>query len=177
MKRLGAEGLIGVTMVMVLGIGGVLYAQGSFEKISGKAFESAIPNDFYLEGNRIPVEKRNAVLLKTAGGARLVLALIDTTGYSSQIRQKYIGMVITEGNVSLGSVALNVGSYGFGMEKPAANSNEPAKFFLYNQAGEKVGECGAQKDDAVKLPKPLNVTLNKEGGARLYLGRFYLELK
>jgi hypothetical protein len=172
MKRLGACGLSLVAIAMLVSIPRGLFAQGTFAQVSGKAFESAIPNDFYLEGNRIPVEKRNAALLKTPSGARLVLALIDTTGYSSQIRQKYIGMVITEGNVSICSVALVVGSYGFGLEKPAPTSNEDAKFFLYNQAGEKVGECGAKKDNAVKQPKQLNVS-----GARLYLGRYYLELK
>jgi hypothetical protein len=171
MKRLGAGGLILVAFAILMGMPKGALAQGAFEQMTGKAFESAIPNDFYLEGNRIPVEKRNAALLKTPAGARLVLALIDTTGYSSQIQQKYIGMVITEGSVSVCSVPLSVGSYGFGLEKPAG------KFFLYNQAGEKVGDCGAKKDSTVKQPKPLNIVLSKEAGARLYLGRYFLELK
>jgi len=151
-------------------------AQGTFQQIFGKAFESAIPNDFYLEGNRFPVEKRNAALLKTPAGARLILALVDTTGYSSQVKQKYIGMVITEGKVSMCNVPLSVGSYGFGLEKPAPTSTEDAKFFLYNQAGQEVGECGAKKDSAVKQPKPLNIVLSKEAGARLYLNRYFLDL-
>jgi hypothetical protein len=175
MKKLG--GMILVGMAILIGTPRPACAQGAFTQLSGKAFESAIPNDFYLEGNRIPVEKRNAVLLKAPAGARLVLGLIDTTGYSSQIKQKYAGMVITEGTVSVCSVPLSVGSYGFGLEKPAAPSGEDAKFFLYNQAGEKVGECVAKKDSAVKQPKPLTVVLSKEGGARLYLGRYFLELK
>jgi hypothetical protein len=171
MKRFGAGGLILVAMAILMGMPGSACAQGAFEQMSGKAFESAIPNDFYLEGNRIPVQKRNAALLKTPVGARLVLGLIDTTGYSSQIQQKYIGMVITEGKVSVCDVPLSVGSYGFGLERPAG------KFFLYNQAGEKVGDCGAKKDSAVKQPKPLNIVLSKNGGARLYLGLYFLELK
>jgi len=101
MKRLSAGGLILVAMAMLMGMPGSAFAQGAFEQVSGKAFESAIPNDFYVEGNRIPVQKRNAALLKTPGGARLVLGLVDTTGYSSQIQQKYVGMVITEGKVSV----------------------------------------------------------------------------
>jgi len=175
MKRFG--GLILAALAILIASPRSACAQGAFQQLSGKAFESAIPNDFYLEGNRIPVEHRNAVLLKTPGGARLVLALIDTSGYSSQIKQKYTGMVITEGAVSVCSVALSVGSYGFGLEKPAATSNEDAKFHLYNQAGETVGDCSAQKDSAVKQPKPLNVVVSKEGEARLYLGRYFLELK
>ena len=175
MKRFG--GLILVAIALLMGAPRGARAQGAFEQLTGKAFDTAIPNDFYLEGNRIPVGKRNAALLKTPAGARLLLALLDTTGYSSQIKEKYAGMIITEGTVSVCSVSLSVGSYGFGLEKPAATSSEDAKFFLYNQAGEKVGDCGAKKDKAVKQPKPLNVVLSKEAGARLYLGRYFLELK
>ncbi len=175
MKRFG--GLILVAIALLVGTPRGARAQDAFELLTGKAFETAIPNDFYLEGNRIPVEKRNAALLKTPAGARLLLALLDTTGYSSQIKQKYAGMIITEGIVSVCSVSLSVGSYGFGLEKPAATSSEDAKFFLYNQAGERVGDCGAEKDKALKQPKPLSIVLSKEAGARLYLGRYFLELK
>ena len=177
MKRLGACGLISIALALWVCLPRGARAQGAFEPISGKAFDSAIPTDFYLEGNRIPVEKRNAALVKTPRGARLVLGLIDTSGYSSQIQQKYMGMLITEGKVSVCNVPLSVGSYGFGLEKPPATSRAEAKFLLYNQAGEKVGECGAKKDSAVTQPKPLNVVSSKEAGARLYLGRYYLELK
>jgi hypothetical protein len=175
MKRFG--GLVIVALAILMSLPLSASAQGAFTQLTGKAFDSAIPNDFYLEGNRIPVEHRNAVLLKTPGGARLVLALIDTSGYSAQIKQKYSGMVITEGPVSVCSVPLNVGSYGFGLDKPATTSSEDAKFHLYNQAGERVGDCAAKKDSAVKQPKPLNAVLSKEAGARLYLGRYFLELK
>ena len=175
MKKLG--GLVLVGMAILIGTPRLACPQGAFTQLTGKAFDSAIPTDFYLEGNRIPVEKRNAVLLKAPAGARLVLALIDTSGYSSRIQQKYTGMLITEGSISVCSVSLSIGSYGFGLEKPAASSSEDAKFFLYNQAGEKLGECAAKKDAALKEPKPLTVVLSKEGGARLYLGRFFLELK
>ena len=152
------------------------FGQRAFAQVSGKDFDSAVPRDFYLEGNAIPTEKRNAVLLKSPAGARLLLALIDTTGYSSQIRQKYIGMMIAEGAVSVCGVQLGVGSYGFGVDKPAPNSSEDARFFLYNQAGEKVGDCAAVRDAQIKLPRPLQVVLSKGEPARLYLGRYWVEL-
>ena len=122
MKRLGAGGLVLIAMAILMGMPGSACAQGAFEQISGKAFDSAIPNDFYLEGNRIPVQKRNAALLKTPAGARLVLGLIDTTGYSSQIQQKYIGMVITEGKVSVCDVPLSVGAMVSAWKSPPASS-------------------------------------------------------
>ena len=68
-------------------------AQKGFEAVTGKAFDSAMPKDFYLEGNAIPTEKRNAVMVKTPGGARALFALIDTTGYAASVQAKYVGMV------------------------------------------------------------------------------------
>ena len=152
------------------------FGQSAFARVSGKDFDSAVPRDFYLEGNAIPTEKRNAVLLKSPAGARLLLALIDTTGYSSQIKKKYIGMVIAEGAVSVCGVQLGVGSYGFGLDAPAPGSSEGARFLLYNQAGEKVGDCAAEKDTRIKLPRPLQVVLSKGEPARLYLGRYSVAL-
>ena len=154
------------------------YAQGGFEAVTGEAFVKAVPNDFYLEGNRIPVEKpRNAVLLKNAKGARVVVALVDTTGYSSQIKQKYTGMMITETKISVCGTELGVGSYGFGLDRPAATSNANATFTIYNQAGEKLGECAAIKDQNIKQPRPLAVATAKGAPAKLELGKYVVEIK
>jgi hypothetical protein len=177
MKRLDAWGLILTAIVVLIGMPRGACAQGSFQHVAGKAFESAIPSEFYLEGDSIPVEKRNAVLLKTPAGARLAFALVDTAGYSSQINQKYAGMVITEGKVSICSIALSVGSYGFGLEKPAEPGAGDAKFSLYNQAGEKIGGCAAKNDIAARQPRPLKAVLSKQTGARLYLNRYFVDLK
>ena len=151
-------------------------AQGSFQTVTGKAFDSAVPKDFYLEGNAIPTEKRNAALVKTSKGARILFALIDTAGYSSQIKQKYIGMLITEGRISVCGKTVDVGSYGFGLDKPPAKSKDDAKFHLYNQAGAEVGGCTAPYDATIKIPKPLQVIVGKDGFAWLVLGRYKVEL-
>lgn len=177
MRKHAACELILLTIAMLACLPLAAQAPGAFEQVTGKAFEAAIPNDFYLEGNRIPVDKHNAVLLKTPAGTRLILAIIDTTGYSSQIKVKYTGMVISEGKIMIGGVPLRVGSYGFGLDKPAASTNGDAKFSLYNQAGQKIGGGIAKKDMAMKQPTPLSVVLSKEEGARLYLGRYFVELK
>src|SRR5579863_3439840 len=115
MKRLSKPAWI----VLILLAGSlVVRAQGGFEVVTGKAFDSAFVKDFYLEGNSIPTEKRNAALVKTPAGARVELALLDTSGYSSQIQQKYHGMIISEGNLDVCGVKLGVGSFGFGTKMP-----------------------------------------------------------
>jgi hypothetical protein len=152
-------------------------AQGGFEQVSGDPFNHAIPTDFYLEGEHVPVQKRNAVLLKTNKGARVVVGLIDTTGYSSQFQQKYVGMLISEAKISVCGHAIGVGSYGFGLDRPPAPSNADAKFILYDQAGGKVGECAVKKDDSVKQAKPLSVTTATGAPAKLWLGKYAVEIK
>ncbi len=159
------------------GFSTVFGAENAFKQITGKEFDSAMPKDFYLEGNAIPTEKRNAALVKNPAGARVLVALIDTSGYSSQIQQKYSGMLIAEGRVSVCGSNVAVGSYGFGLEKPPAKSDGDAKFYLYDQAGGKVADCAAKKDDQLKTPRPLQVVLSGEGAARLYLGRYWVELR
>lgn len=175
------KAMVGVCFLLVAGVLAAMpqgaQAQGSFELLTGKAFDSAFPKDFYLEGNAIPTEKRNGALLKTPAGARLLLALIDTTGYSSQIKQKYIGMVINEGQVSICGASVGVGSYGFGLDRPAPTSKDDAKFHLYNQAGAEVASCAAPLDAAMKMAKPLQVSVGKGGPATLELGKYKVEIK
>ncbi len=156
---------------------GTVRAQGGFEVVTGQAVVRAVPNDFYLEGNRIPVEKRDAVLLKNAHGARLVVANINTAGYSSQIKQKYTGMVITETKISVCGADLGVGSYGFGLDRPAPPSTADATFRIYNQAGEKLGECAAKHDENIKQPTPLTVNATKDGPVKIALGKYVIEIK
>lgn len=154
----------------------VARAQGSFQLVTGKEFNSALPKDFYLEGNAIPTQKRNAVLVKTPAGAQLLLALLDTSGYSSQVQEKYLGMLINAGSVSVCGEQLGVGSYGFGLIKPAGHTDANATFVLYDQAGKKVCECTSEKDSQLQRPSPLQVKTSG-GEATLYLGRYRVDIK
>ncbi len=167
--------LIVSAVLVVLGMASLprpVMAQGGFQVVTGEAATKAIPHDFYLEGNRIPVQARNSALVKCPKGMRIVIGLIDTTGYSSQIQQKYEGMIISESNFTIGGAKVGIGSFGFGHTKPAATSNEDMKLTIYDQAGNKLAEATGKKDEAIKQPSPLQV---KDG--KLYLGRYAFELK
>ena len=163
-------------------LGPSAFAQHPFELVTGKAFDSAVPKDFYLEGNAIPVAKRNAVMAHLPNGARAIFSLIDTTGYSADIVSKYVGMIITEGPVTVCGQKAAAGSYGFGWALPATGVDQPGNFSLYNQAGEKLAGCAAPRDANLKQPVPLQLIPGKDAvgqlpSARLYYGRHYIELK
>lgn len=141
------------------------------EKLAGKAFDGAVVRDFYLEGNAIPAQKRNTVVLKGADGKRMVFGLLDTSGYSTEIQQKYAGMMILERKTQIGSAAVGTGAYGFGLQKGTPPEG-PGTLVIYDVGGDKVGEAAAQWDSALPRPVPLQV-LN----GRLYVGRHWAEIK
>ena len=146
-------------------------------QVTGKEFDGAIVPNFYLEGNAIPVQKRNAVMLKCPCGKRMIFALLDTSGYSIDVQQKYYGMVTVEKKTLLGGAEVPVGAFGLGLVKPAAPSEAPAKVLIYDVAGQKVAEGVAQYDAQLAQPVPLQVVQEKDKAARLYLGRYFVELK
>ena len=170
--------VIVASMLLSLMVANPASAQGVFKVEKGEAFNKIVPKDFVLEENAIPTEKRNSTLVLTPSGGRLVAGLLDTSGYSSQVQEKYLGMLISEGSLAVCGHQLAVGSYGFGLAEAKGNAGgHPSEFFLYNQAGKKVAECSAKWDENLKSPRPLQVVPGKSGTARLYLGRTWVELK
>jgi len=150
-------------------------AHAQLQKLEGKAFDSAYVRDFYLEGNSIPTQKRNTVVLKGADGKRLVFSLLDTSGYSAEIQAKYVGMLIVERAVTLGEAKIPAGAYGFGLKKPEPPEG-PATLFVYDVGGAKVAEAKAAYDAALARPVPLQV-VTQDGASRLYAGRHWVELR
>jgi hypothetical protein len=171
--------LVAITSLMLIFVAAIpSSAQGVFKVEKGEAFNKIVPRDFVLEENSIPTEKRNSTLVLMPSGARLVAGLLDTSGYSSQVQEKYLGMLIAEGNVEVCGHQVAIGSYGFGRAKAKdVAESHPSRFFLYNQAGQRVVECAARWDEKLKSPMPLQVVASRGRTARLYLGRIWVELK
>jgi hypothetical protein len=170
-----------VIAVACVGTVGQLWGEASAkcrcERAQVKELEGALAPNFYLEGNAIPTQKRNAAMLKCDCGKRMVFALLDTSGYSADVQQKYHGMALVEDKTTLGTAALEVGAYGFGIEKPVGTSEQPARIIFYNIGGKKVGETVAPYDSALAQPVPLQIATSKDQPERLYLGRYWLEIR
>jgi len=163
------------SVALALGVAAVLAAAPApaqaQEKLAGKAFDSAVVKDFYLEGNAIPVQKRNTVAVKGTDGKRMVFGLLDTTGYSAEIQAKYIGMIVLERKATVGGAALGPGAYGFGLKKPTPPEG-PGQLLVYDVGGTKVAEAPAPYDKALAQPVPLQY----ENG-KLCIGRHCVEVK
>lgn len=170
-----------LSFVVAVIVGGLIGTAGapaalaeSFELVEGKTFDTGLVKDFYLEGNSIPTQKRNSAMIKCPCGKRLVFGLLDTTGYSSEIQTKYVGMVLVEKKTMLGAAEIPVGAYGFGLVKPAQGDG-PAKLVVYDIAGGKVAETVAAYDAALAQPAPLKVVVGSP--TRLLLGKYSVEIK
>ena len=176
MKRILSFGWAVLAVAWLAGQAGA-QTTGQWTQVTGKEFDGAIVTNFYLEGNAIPVEKRNAVMLKCPSGRRMIFALLDTSGYSMDVQQKFHALATVERKVALGTAEVPVGAFGLGLQKPAAPSEAAAKLIVYDVAGQKVSEGLAQYDAKLAQPMPLQVVIQKDQAPRLYFGRYFVELK
>src|SRR5215216_2114246 len=89
-------------------------AQNSPVVLTEAQLARVVPNSFYFKGQSAPTQMRNSAAARL-GPKRLVIAgLVDTSGYSVEVRAKYEGFLITDSPIMIGDKELGVGAYGFG---------------------------------------------------------------
>jgi hypothetical protein len=145
-----------------------LVAQAGAQILTGDQVKKVAPNSFFFAGQSASVQLRNSTGLKNSAGKLVLAGLVDTSGYSTAIAEKYQGFLITETKLSFDGATLDPGAYGFGFKE--------GKFTVMNVAGTDVFSTASQNDDQLKHPVPLK--LEKDGAAyRLYAGRKYVVVK
>ena len=106
--------------------------------------------------------------LKNGAGKVVLAGLVDASGYSTAIQERYQGFLITETKLSFEGATLEPGAYGFGFKD--------GKFTVMNIANTDVLSAATKDDDQLKRPVPLK--LEKDGDAyRLYAGKKYVVVK
>ncbi|HZW81538.1 MAG TPA: hypothetical protein VFF50_13770 [Candidatus Deferrimicrobiaceae bacterium] len=151
----------------------VLFSAGLAQNVaqhllSPEELKKAVPAEFFFAGQKAPTQLRNATGFETAAGKFTFAALVDASGYSTAIQQKYQGMLITESKLNIGGSELLPGAYGFGF---AAD-----KFVVMNVANEDKLDVPYQTNAALKRPVPLK--LAEDGSAyKLYAGKKWVAVK
>lgn len=144
------------------------FVQLSAQVLDADALKKAVPSSFFFAGQSAPVQTRNSVGLKNAAGKLVLAGLVDASGYSTAIQEKYQGFLITETKLSFDGASLDPGAYGFGFKD--------GKFTVMNVASMDLFSVASQNDEQLKRPVPLK--LEKDGAAyRLYAGRKYVVVK
>ena len=90
--------------------------------LSADELKKAVPAEFFFLGQKAPTQLRNAVGFQTAGGKMTIAALVDASGYSTAVQQKYQGMFISESKLNIGGSELPPGEYGLKQLRPCARA-------------------------------------------------------
>ena len=137
--------------------------------LSADELKKAAPAEFFFRGQKAPVQLRNAVGFQLADGKMALAALVDASGYSTAIQQKYQGMFITEVKLNIGGSELAPGEYGFGF-------TADGKFVVMDVANNDVLSASSQMDSELKRPVPLKL-VEDGGGYKLYAGKKWVSIK
>jgi hypothetical protein len=129
--------------------------------------QAIFPPTVFYRGQSAPAQLRNSGGVKFADGHFLLVSLVDTSGYSTGVAQKYQGYFMTEKPIEIGGKHLAPGAYGFGFI--AGN-----RFLITDIGGHDVLTAAVSTDSEMKRPRPLQVTADPAGGFRLYEGRNYI---
>ncbi len=143
--------------------------QTSKHILSADEVKKATPTEYFYRGQKAPVQLRNAVGFQLSDGKMTLAALVDASGYSTAIQQKYQGLLITETKLDIGGSTLPPGQYGFGF---AADG----KFVVMDVANSDVLSVPYQTDQALQRAVPLKLAADGEG-YKLYAGKKWIEIK
>jgi len=126
------------------------------------------PESVFFRGQTAPAQMRNTGGIHFSDDLYVLAGLVDNSGYSTGIREKYQAYLITEASLQFSSNTLKPGAYGMGFI-------EGGKFVVLDLAANELLQASSQKDADMKRPVPLQVTAAEGGKYRLYAGREFVE--
>jgi hypothetical protein len=134
--------------------------------VTGANLTRLVPNSFYFKGQSAPTQMRNTAAAKLGPERFVIVGLVDTSGYSAEVRAKYEGFFITDSPIKINGESLPTGAYGFGF------SND-GKMHVMDIAGNDVLSVSSTNDKALRRPRPLMMT-SSDQGIRFYSRRDYV---
>lgn len=123
-----------------------------------------LPDAVYYVGKSASTQLRNSAGVHFADGSYTLAVLVDTSGYSTAVQQKYQGYLLTETALEFGAQRLVPGAYGFGFVG--------SRFLITDIGGHDVLATGATRDAQMNRPMPLQIAQSSSGsGFELCSGR------
>ena len=141
-------------------------AQDAVVVLTGQQLARVVPPGFYYAGQSAPTQMRNSAAARIGPRQHVVAGLVDTSGYSADVRASYEGFLITDVAIKLQGEELGAGAYGFGF-------TDDGRLNVYDVGGHQVLSVAAGKDTRLRRPRPL-MMVKAEDGLRLYSGRSYV---
>jgi hypothetical protein len=129
------------------------------------------PDKVFFRGKTAAAQLRNAGGVHFADGMFFLASLVDNSGYSTAIKEKYQAYILTEVAVDIGGTKLPAGAYGIGWLKDG-------KFVAMDLGAHDIFTVDSKHDDGLKHPVPLQVVAGTSAGSYLlYGGRDSVEVK
>src|SRR5271154_853385 len=127
-----------------------------------------IPATVFFRGQVASVQTRNSGGVKLSDGMLVLCALVDTSGYSTAVQQKYQGYFITEVALDINGQTLKPGAYGGGFA-------EGNTFLVMDLGAHDLFTVNGIHDAELKRPTPLQVLADTVPNRyRLYINRNYV---
>ena len=163
--KLARSALVSMILFVVLP---VLATDKPAGVLSSEDVKSVVPASYFYRGQSASVQMRNSAGIRTKDQKYVLAGMVDTSGYASDVAQKYQGLFITEIKIQIEGSELGPGEYGFGFAGD--------KFIVTDVGANELLSVSSKKDDALKRPVPLKI-VEEVGAYRLYAGRKYVSVK
>ncbi len=172
----GKEGLLLTTksclsmllFALFVAIPGNVRAADSPSILKAPDMANLMPATVFFRGQVASVQARNSGGVKLADGMLVLSALVDTSGYSTAVQQKYQGYFITEVALDINGQTLKPGAYGVGFV-------EGNKFLVMDLGAHDLFTTSGVHDTELKRPTPLQVLADTAPNRyRLYINRNYV---
>jgi hypothetical protein len=137
--------------------------------LSADEVNHSAPSVFFFRGQTATVQLRNTVGFRVEPDRLVLAGLVDTGGYSTAVKAKYQGFLITEVKLSVGGKELAPGQYGFGFSKEG-------NFIVMDVGANDLFSSAAHVEEKLARPRPLGLQQDSNG-YRLYAGRQWVDLK
>jgi len=148
----------------------IVAAQGGGAPVilSGAQLARIVPSGFFFEGQSAPTQMRNAAAARFGPKQHVLAGMVDTSGYTADVRSRYEGFFIIDTPMIVGGQELATGAYGFGFV-------ENNRFTISDVGGTQLFTVNTEPDRNLRRPRPLMMTRGA-GGVRLYSGRRYVTI-
>ena len=166
MKRQQTPLIIVLALLVVASLSSPVLAQDRPAVLAGAELTRVVPSAFYFQGQSAPTQMRNSAAARFGKDRFVIVGMVDTSGYSAEIRARYEGFFITDSAITIGDQTLSTGAYGFGFSKDG-------KLNILDLAGNEVISVAVTNDKDLRRPRPLTMTMNGSD-VRLYRGRDYV---
>jgi hypothetical protein len=134
--------------------------------------EKTLPASVFFRGQSAPIQGRNSSGVRFEDNSLMLVSLVDTSGYSSQVQEKYQAYLIAESPLDVDGHRLAPGAYGCGFIGTD-------KFVVMDIGGHELFTAHSVSDSALSRPRPLQIMPNPgaAGTYRLYINRNYVTFR